>query len=148
MNATHLHLMLNHAPALGIFFGLVVFGYGLTRNNDEIKRVALWLFLLSAALVLPVYFSGAPAMRAMKLVAGIDHLTMGRHQEMAFFALGTMILLAAASVLALTLIRRRNCLPAAMAAVVLVFSLATLGLMTWTSHQGGEIHHREIHRLE
>ena len=61
MNATHLHLMLNHIPVLGTVFGLGLLVFALWRKSEELKKAALGIFLIVALLAVPVYLTGEPA---------------------------------------------------------------------------------------
>lgn len=46
MSATHLHLVLNHVPILGIPFGIALLLMGVLRHSEELKRAALVTFSL------------------------------------------------------------------------------------------------------
>ena len=61
MNAIHVHLMLTHVPVLGTVFGLGLLLVALWRRSDEVKKVALGVFVLAALFAVPVYLTGEPA---------------------------------------------------------------------------------------
>jgi asparagine N-glycosylation enzyme membrane subunit Stt3 len=60
MNWAHIHLSLNHLPVVGTFFGVLLLLLALLRKSEELKRVSLGVFVLTALLALPVYFTGEP----------------------------------------------------------------------------------------
>jgi len=61
MNWAHIHLSLNHLPVVGIIFGVLLLLLALLRKSEELKRVSLGVFVLTALIALPVYFTGEPA---------------------------------------------------------------------------------------
>ena len=61
MDATHLHLMLNHIPVLGTAFGLGLLVFALWRKSEEVKMAALGFFLITALFSVPVYLTGGDA---------------------------------------------------------------------------------------
>ena len=80
MNATHLHLMLNHIPVIGTGFALLLLLVALAKRSDEWKKVSLWFFVLIALLTVPAYVTGEPAEDGVKGLPGIakaviEHLT-------------------------------------------------------------------------
>ena len=48
MNGAQAHLLLNHLPVFGVVFGLIILFYAIFRKSEEMKRVALGLFVLTA----------------------------------------------------------------------------------------------------
>ena len=61
MDATHLHLALNHAPLFGTLFALGLLIYGLWRKSEELKKTAMGAVVVLTLLTFPVYFSGDSA---------------------------------------------------------------------------------------
>ena len=72
MDATHLHLLLNHFPIIGTLLGVGVMLYGYVTSSDQVKKVALWTWALMALIAIPVYLTGEPAEEAVEGLAGVS----------------------------------------------------------------------------
>jgi len=44
----HVHLMINHFPALGSLFGFSLFGAGMYLGSEDVKKAALYTIVLTA----------------------------------------------------------------------------------------------------
>ncbi len=144
MNWAHVHLALSHLPVIGAIFGVLLLLLALLRKSEELKRVSLGVFVITALLALPVYFTGEPAEEVVEHLPGVAESLIERHENAALFAL---LMAGGAGVVALAgliLFRRAEKLPGWIVAATLVLSLATSGLMGWTANLGGQIRHTEI----
>ncbi|HEX5082515.1 MAG TPA: hypothetical protein VFY40_10745 [Blastocatellia bacterium] len=144
MNWAHIHLSLNHLPVVGIIFGALLLLLALLRKSEELKRVSLGVFVFTALLALPVYFTGEPAEEVVEHLSGVAEPLIERHENAALFAL---LMAGGAGVVALAgliLFRRAEKMPGWIVAATLVLSLATSALMGWTANLGGQIRHTEI----
>jgi hypothetical protein len=114
------------------------------RKSEELKRVSFGVFVFTALIALPVYFTGAPASEMVEQLPGVAESLIEEHQDAALFAL---LMAGATGVVALAgliLSRRAERMPGWIVGAVLVLSLATSGLMGWTANRGGRIRHTEI----
>jgi hypothetical protein len=144
MNWAHVHLMLSHLPVVGTIFGVLLLLLALLRKSEELKRVSLGIFVLTALLAPPVYFTGEPAEKVVEHLPGVAEPLIERHENAALFALLMAGGAGAVALAGLILFRRAEKLPGWIVAVTLVLSLATSGLMGWTANLGGQIRHTEI----
>ena len=103
MNGAHTHLILSHFPVAALPLGL-------------------FLFIISALTIIPLYVVGEGAERILETVASISEKNVQAHESKALFAL------IAAQVLG-------------------VISLVALGLVLYTANLGGYIRHGEISAL-
>lgn len=140
MSLTHLHLLMNHLPVLGVPFGLILLCAGIFRQRDELKRAALLTFVISALLTVPVYFTGEPAEESVEHLPGVAETYIERHEDRALFSLISVGVL---GLLSLIVLVRRDGSPRALPVVLAlaVISTVSLGL---TAGAGGEIRHTEI----
>jgi uncharacterized membrane protein len=144
MNWAHIHLLLSHLPVVGTIFGVLLLLLALARKSEELKRVSLGVFVFTALLALPVFFTGEPAEKVVEHLPGVAEPLIERHEDAALFAL---LMAGGAGVVALAgliLFRRTEKLPGWIVSAMLVLSLATSGLMGWTANLGGQIRHTEI----
>jgi uncharacterized membrane protein len=144
MNATHLHLMLNHIPVLGTAFGLGLLAFALWRKSEELKNAALGVFLITALFSVPVYLTGEPAEDLVEPLAGVSKAIIEQHEEAAVVAFIGLLVLGVVALAGLILSRRNKIVPAWFGMVMLASSLIVSGLMAWTANLGGQIRHTEI----
>jgi len=144
MNWAHVHLMLSHLPVVGTIFGVLLLLLALLRKSEELKRVSLGIFVLTALLALPVYFTGEPAEEMVEHLPGVTEPLIERHENAALFALLMAGSAGAVALAGLILFRRAEKLPGWIVAATVVLSLATGGLMGWTANLGGQVRHTEI----
>ncbi len=144
----HVHMILNHAPTAGFVFALAFYIVGLSINNDLLKQGSLILFVICAILGVPTYVTGTAAMWALTQPANpeISKAVINAHRDMALWTLAGLAFTGGTSWLALW--RRRYVGGFSGVGVslllVLIFAVATLGVMTETGHRGGQINHPEI----
>jgi hypothetical protein len=143
MNAPHIHLLLNHFPTVGFLVGLVLFVAALLARNEELKRVGLVVFFLTAAVTIGVYVSGSDAEIAIKESPEISTSLVNAHETAALVAFAFMQVTGFFSWLALWLLPgvprvRWN------VTLVLILAIVTFGLMARAANLGGEIRHPEI----
>lgn len=144
MNATHLHLILNHLPVLGTAFGLGLLLFGVWRKSSELKKTALGVLVIIALAAVPVYLTGEPAEDGVKSLPGVSKAFMEQHEEAAGVAFTGVLALGVAALTALILCRGGRDLPVWSTGSLLVASVIVGGLMVWTASLGGQIRHTEI----
>lgn len=144
MNPAYLHLVLNHIPVMGVLFGLALYLAAHIRKSTEMRRVALWVFLLAALSAVPAFLTGEPAEDLVEKVPGVSKQAVEAHEEFASVALGGIILLGAAALGALVFSGRSARMQKGFAATVVVCSLVASVLMIRTAQLGGQIRHTEL----
>lgn len=144
MNWTHVHLLLNHFPTVGMIVGLGVFFYGLFARSVEVKRASFVIFFGIALLSIPTFVTGTAAELAFEKNPDIPKGLVQQHENAAFFALAVMELTGVLAWLGLYQYRRLARLPQATVVAVLLTGLVTLGMMSRAADFGGEIRHAEI----
>ena len=144
MNATHLHLILNHIPVLGTAFGLALLIFARWRKSEELKKAALGTFLITALLAVPVYLTGEPAEDVVKPLPGVSKAILEQHEQAATVAFTGIVVLGVGALTGLILFRGSKIVPNWFGSVMLVASLIVGGLMAWTANLGGQVRHTEI----
>ncbi len=144
MNATHLHLLLNHVPVLGTVFGLGLLSYGMWRKSSELQKAALGAFVIASLVGVPAYLTGEPAEEGVESLPGVSKVIIEQHESAAAFAFTGIVVLGVIALLVLFLSRRGKMVSTSFAMLMLVGSIAVSGLMAWTANLGGQIRHTEI----
>jgi uncharacterized membrane protein len=144
MNFTHLHLVLNHLPVVGILFGAATLGIGLVFKNPSAHRVGLWLVVAAALVAIPAYLTGEPAEDGTENLPGVTEAVIEPHEEAAAVALALALAAGALAVPALLMATAHQRLARSAAWLCLGLSVAASGAMAYTANLGGEIRHTEI----
>src|ERR1041384_5514325 len=132
LNFAHVHLLLNHLPTIGfgVAFGLYLAAY--FGKNHPLKKPSLVLLFLIAVLAIPTYMSGNAAERALcpehKCPEGVSVNTIQAHEDAALFAFLLMETTGFFAWLALWQLRKKPQIASWNWNVVLVLSIAALGL--------------------
>ena len=144
---SHVHMILNHFPTVGLTLTLVLFVSALVMNNDGMKRVSLVLFAAFGILGAPTYVTGAAAMWALKdftQYGTISQAAINAHRDMALLSLFGLGFTGVTAYFELWRYRYLKRFSNTMLYTVLTFAVITFGFMAETGHRGGQINHPEI----
>ena len=144
MNATYIHLLLNHFPIIGSLIGSALLFWGIIRKQQAVQSAALILIIIMAALAIPVFLTGEPAEESVEKLPGVSESMMEMHEEAAEIA---MILLSITGVLALVSLIAYSIKSRYYKFLLYVtFSASIIGAaaMARTGYYGGRIRHSEI----
>jgi uncharacterized membrane protein len=143
---SHVHIILNHVPTAGFVLAIVFYVTALVANNDVMKRGSLILFVICSIVGVPTYVTGTAAMWALTQPPNpeISKAVINAHRDMALWTLFGMGFTGAASWIELWRYRYFGSFSKLSLALVLLFAVVTLGIMTETGHRGGQINHPEI----
>ncbi len=144
MTPAHLHLVLNHVPAIGVVFAGILFVVARLKGSASFQRVALWFLVVSALAAIPVYLTGESAEDVVEGLPGVAEAVVERHEEAAAVAFTAMEVAGGLALLAALLFHRAAELPRALAAGIAVAVVTTTVLFGWTGYLGGQIRHTEI----
>lgn len=143
-NWTHVHLLLNHFPTVGMIVTLGLFIMAIVSKSNDLKRASLAIFFGIALLSIPTFVTGTAAELALEKNPDVLVPMVQAHETAALIALGVMELTGILAWLGLWQYRRLARLPQATVMAVLLAGLATFGLMARAADMGGEIRHPEI----
>jgi len=146
MNASELHLLINHLPVLVPFIGSAMMIAGLWLKSKDLREAGLWLVMIGAIFAIPTYLSGEPAESVLKNYPGTSRLLVKEHQDAACFALIILEIVGAISAAFLVCLRlKKSFLQKTLPwAILIFFSLISFGLIARAAHLGGLIHHEEV----
>jgi hypothetical protein len=152
MNLAHLHLLLNHFPAIGFAIGLCLFIAALWLKSADLRRVSLVVFFLIAVIAIPAYLSGNAAETQLcpdgQCPEDVSPSVIRDHEDAALVAFLFMMATGFFAWLGLWQLRRMPRLPAWNVAAILAPALAGFFLMGLAADEGSEIRHPEIEAAE
>ena len=144
MDWTHIHLLLNHVPVLGVIFGFLILAYALIKKNQDLRQFSLSIFVITGLLSVAVYLTGEPAEETVEHLAGVSETMIESHEEAALVAMVGATSLGAIALGGLLTSRWSRAIAKTLVALALLGSLMVSGMMAWTANLGGQIRHSEI----
>lgn len=144
MEPVHLHLLTNHVPVIGAFFGALVLVIGMIRKSPPTLAAAYWIFVLSALLGVVAYFTGEGAEEAVEHLPGVSKNLIGTHEDVGKFTLISLIVLGALSIFGLIRSKNHYDKIKSLAMISLFVALIGFGIGAYTAYTGGLVRHTEI----
>ncbi|MBL0358708.1 MAG: hypothetical protein IPP72_18410 [Chitinophagaceae bacterium] len=144
MNATHLHLLLNHFPVIGTLIGSGLLIWGIVKKQHYIKSAAAVLLAMMAIIAIPVYLTGEPAEESVEKLAGVSESMMELHEGAATIAIWLMGATGLASVIALFFQWQKSNKANRVYAMAFALSVICFAAMARTGYYGGQIRHSEL----
>ena len=141
---THLHLILNHLPVMGVMFGFLILAWGFLRRAEEVKTLGLVFLVATAFAALPVYLTGEPAEEAVENLPGVSEQLIELHEDSALLSLVLAMATGALALAGLIFKRLSAGTGRILMFAVLFLSFVTGAFMARTANLGGEIRHTEI----
>jgi hypothetical protein len=141
---SHLHLLLNHVPVLGTYFGLVCLALSLLLKSVELQRIALVIFVLVGVLAIPVYLTGPHAAETVRTLPEVSHEHIQTHSTFGLASLLLAVFVGIRSAFAFFSLRRRGRLSGYNMASLTILAVLLGILMGWTASVGGKIRRPEI----
>lgn len=144
MNLTHLHLLINHLPIIGSILGGLVLAQGIWNKSELTKIAAYNVLIISSIGAIVAYFTGEEAEESVENIAGVLESTIKIHEDFALYALIALIALGLSSIWGLWVAMKKTSLTDRVAALTLVISFISFGLIAQTGYLGGQIRHTEL----
>ena len=144
MTPGYIHLLLNHLPVVGVLAGIPILLIGLLRNKSILTETALWIFLMSSVITVPVYFSGDNSEHEVEEYALVSEHELEEHEDWGKRSLWLGGALGILSLLGLFQIKRKPGHSNKLIWSIFVFSLLTMVSHGITSMEGGKIRRPEL----
>ena len=144
MNATHIHLLLNHFPIVGTLIGSGLLVWGIIKNQNNYKAIASFILVLMAIIAIPVYLTGEPAEESVEKLAGVSDSIIELHEDAAALAIWLMIITGIAALLAMVSNWQKRKFTKTAFFSVFILSVLSFASMARTGYYGGMIRHSEI----
>lgn len=144
MNALHAHLIFNHVPIFGLFFGAVLLLASLIFRSRILGSGALLTFIFSGIFAWIVFQTGEAAEETVEHLSGFSEQAIEAHEDAAKPALWLTIVTALVSLVILFAEQRRQNILKAGRYVTLLLALAGFIMMARAGLEGGLIRHTEL----
>jgi hypothetical protein len=135
---THLHLLLNHVPTVGLGASVALLLAAFLKKSADLRQAGFVALFVLGLLAIPTYLTGSAAQIAVQDRPGVSADVMAAHQDAALLALIAMDITGLAAWFALWRFRRWH------ETGVLLLALATFALMARAATIGGHLRHPEI----
>jgi uncharacterized membrane protein len=144
MNATHIHLLLNHLPIIGTLIASAIMVWAIIKNNPKFKDFAAGLIVVLALSAIVVNTTGESAEETVENIPGVTETALETHEDAAKPAL--ILTLAAGLLCAVYLFFSIRKLPVRKSLFVActVVTVLAFGAMARAGYYGGQIRHTEI----
>lgn len=143
MNKAHLHMVFNHFPIIGLFFGIGILVYGILKKQTILVNTAYIIFIICMIMGKATMMTGEGAEEIVEKL-GISHKIIHEHEEDAETFMKLLYSLGLFSIIGLFFNKRKHSKAILISYVVLFLSIFSVVLSTFVGTSGGEIRHTEI----
>lgn len=143
MNQAHLHMLFNHFPIIGLFFGIGILTYGIIKKQTILINTAYVIFIICMIMGKATMMTGEGAEDIVEEL-GISHKIIHEHEELAEGFMKILYGLGLFSIVGLVLNKRKHPKTIYITYIVLVLSIIAAFLSKSVGTSGGEIRHTEI----
>ncbi|AOW10070.1 hypothetical protein [Flavobacterium gilvum] len=144
MNEAHLHLVVNHFPIIGLFFGFGILTVGLFLKNKTVINTAYALFVVAAVFGAISLGTGEGAEELVEDMPDIGKQIIHEHEELAEKFSVLLYVLGVISLVGLYLNFKNNGKAILFSFLALVVAVIGLFFAQKVGTSGGEIRHTEI----
>jgi uncharacterized membrane protein len=143
MNQAHLHMVFNHFPIIGLFFGIGILAFGIFKKHTILVNTAYVMFIFCMIMAKATMMTGEGAEEIVEEL-GISHDIIHNHEEVAETFMKVLYVLGILSILGLVANFKKHAKASIVSYVVLVLAIGTAVLSKSVGTSGGEIRHTEI----
>ena len=145
MNATYVHLLVNHLPLFAALFGTVALVWGLLKYNAGMKTAGLIFLIAASAGGWMAHISGEQAEHFAEELPTVSRQTVHEHEEAAETTHLFVVPLGVLAILALYLDKKGSRWTPLTLWTVAVLGAATCVTAGIAAETGGHIIHTEVH---
>lgn len=143
MNDAHLHMVFNHFPIIGLFFGIGILAFGIFKKHTILVNTAYVMFIFCMIMAKATMMTGEGAEEIVEEL-GISHDIIHNHEEVAETFMKVLYVLGILSILGLVANFKKHAKASIVSYVVLVLAIGAAVLSKSVGTSGGEIRHTEI----
>ncbi|AMA49103.1 MULTISPECIES: hypothetical protein [Flavobacterium] len=146
MNSVHLHLLVNHFPIIGVFFGIAILVYGIFRKNALVLNIAYTIFIFSMIMGKISMITGDKAEHFLEKTNNFPHVLIEFHEEKAEIFMKTVYLLGSISIIGIITNKKKHPKAQFLAFLILLIAGTSIFFSQPVGTSGGRIHHNEIRK--
>ena len=143
MNDAHLHMVFNHFPIIGLFFGIGILAFGIIKKQTILVNTAYVIFIFCMIMAKATMMTGEGAEEIVEEL-GISKEIIHEHEEIAETFMKVLYVLGILSILGLVANVKKHAKASIVSYVVLVLATGAAVLSKSVGTSGGEIRHTEI----
>ena len=143
MNDAHLHMVFNHFPIIGLFFGIGILAYGIIKKQTILVNTAYVIFIVCMIMAKATMMTGEGAEEIVEEL-GISKEIIHEHEEIAETFMKVLYVLGILSILGLVANVKKHAKASIVSYVVLILAIGAAVLSKSVGTSGGEIRHTEI----
>ena len=140
MDATKLHLIFNYLPLIGTGMGAIVLLYGSRKVSVKAQKIGLGLLVLTAIITLVVFGTGEAAGMGTEFMIRPVWTNIQQHKVSAFPSFAVIESMGIFALFGLINLIRGRSLANWFTIIILVLSLASIGLTARTAYFGRQIY--------
>lgn len=144
MNPAHHHLLINHFPIIGLFFGIGILIFGLIKKNSLLLNISYVIFIICMITGKVSMMTGDKAEHFIENISGFSHDLIEEHEESAENFMKIMYLLGLLSIAGLYVNFKKNKKAHLIPYLILLTSIVAVVFAKPVGTSGGEIRHTEI----
>lgn len=145
MNQAHLHMVFNHFPIIGLFFGIGILLYGIIKRQTIMVNTAYVMFIICMILAKATMMTGEGAEEIVEKL-GPSHEIIHGHEELAETFMKVLYVLGIVSILGLVANIKKHSKATIISYAVIALAIASAVLSKSVGTSGGEIRHSEIRK--
>jgi uncharacterized membrane protein len=143
MNQAHLHMVFNHFPIIGLFFGIGILAFGIFKKQIILVNTAYVMFIFCMLMAKATMMTGEGAEEIVEEL-GISHDIIHEHEELAETFMKVLYGLGLVSILGLVANFKKHGKAKVVSYVILFLAIGSAVLSKSVGTSGGEIRHTEI----
>ena len=143
MNQAHLHMVFNHFPIIGLFFGIGILAFGIFKKHTILVNTAYVMFIFCMIMAKATMMTGEGA-EEMAEELGLSHDLIHTHEEFAETYMKALYVLGIVSILGLVANIKKHSKALIISFIVMILAIGSAALSKSVGTSGGEIRHTEI----
>ncbi|WP_291275066.1 DUF2231 domain-containing protein [Flavobacterium sp.] len=144
MNEAHIHMLVNHFPIIGLFFGLGVLLFGVVKKNLVLKSAAYVMLIICVISGQLAMMTGDKAEHFVEDLPGFTHNVIHEHEEATEAFMIPMYVLGLVSIVGLYAQSKKHSFEKWISYLALVLGVVCVFLSKNSGTTGGKIRHTEI----
>lgn len=144
MNGAHFHLLVNHFPIIGLFFGFFILLFGIIKKNTTLKSTAYIIFIFCMIMGKISMMTGDKAEDVTEKITEIIHEDIHVHADKASIFMKPLYILGLVSIFGLVGIAKKRESEKIVSYCAILIAAICMFLSKDVGTSGGEIRHSEI----